>query len=79
MYKNEFCPLCVIIRQEYFIDNQEHLLNCKVVNETDEVAELEVEYNDIFSENISKQEKITIILENKFNKRKKLETGLKIN
>ena len=79
MYKDEFCPLCDTIRQEYFIDNQEHLLNCKVVNETAEVTEIEVDYNDIFSENISKQEKITIILDNKFNKRKKLETGLKIN
>ena len=71
MYKDEFCPLCVIIRQEYFIDNQEHLLNWKVVNKTAEVTEIEVDYNDIFSENISKQEKITIILENKFNKREK--------
>ena len=79
MYKDDFCPLCVTIRQEYFTDNQEHLLNCKVVNETAEVTEIEVDYNDIFSENISKQEKITIILDNKFNKRKKLETGLKIN
>ena len=49
------------------------------MNKTAEVTEIEVDYNDIFSENISKQEKITIILDNKFNKRKKLETGLKIN
>ena len=79
MYKDEFCPLCVTIRQEYFIDNQEHLLNCIVVNETAEVAEIGVEYEDIYSENLSKQEKITIILVNKFNIRKKLEISLKIN
>ena len=67
------------IRQEYFKDDQEHLLNCKVVNETAEVAEIGVEYEDIYSENLSKQEKITIILVNKFNIRKKLEISLKKN
>ena len=55
-----------------FEDSQEHLLQCKSLCKNGEIIDAGTEYFHIFSEDPSKYEKITILLEQKINLREKL-------
>ena len=76
MQKEEFCPLCEKPGQK-ILDNQEHLLECKILSTASELTEQQLCYNDIYSDDLSKQEKITIVLEAKYKMRKMLEENIK--
>ena len=72
--QDDSCPLCsssggVEKRQ----DSQEHLLKCKMLDVENEVIESDVKYEDIFGSILSKQTKITLLLKNRYKKRKELE------
>ena len=75
MYDSKYCQLCSPSTQndESSEDSQEHLLLCPSLSANDEAIKQNTHYTDIFSEDISKQEYVTLILENKFKLRQKLE------
>ena len=62
MQKEEFSPLCEKTVQK-ILDNQEHLLECKML---DTVTEQQQSYNDIYRYDLTKQEKLKIVLESKY-------------
>ena len=57
-------------------DDQESLLICEKLNETNSLVKKSPEYQDMFSSNVNKQLEISIILKRKFELRKRL---LKLN
>ena len=72
MQYEQLCPLCTS-EVEKAQDTQEHLLNCKILNmNCTEIIQSQIKYEDLFSDNLNKQAKISIILENRFDMRKKL-------
>ena len=72
MQNDKSCPLCSTVENK-LNDNQEHLLECIILNSaSSDIREQEMSYSDIFSENQDKQAKITLILETKYNQRKRL-------
>ena len=75
MYKDEFCPLCSKPGQgnQRFRDSQQHLLKCSLLNSSSSVCELDMKYEDIFLTDRSKQEKMTILLDDIYQKRKQME------
>ena len=75
MFKDEFCPLCSKPGQgkKRFYDSQQHLLNCSMLNSSSSVCELDMKYQDIFLTNRRKQDKMTLLLENIYQKRKLME------
>ena len=73
MQAENHCPLCSSSSGvEKFMDSQEHLLVCSKLKGESEVMEEYLEHDDIHSENLNVQTKITLILEAKYNERKKL-------
>ena len=75
MHKDIFCPLCVSAGQQ-LLDSQEHLLMCVFLKTDSEISEKECSYEDIFSQNLTKQSRISILLEAKWTLRKELEINL---
>ena len=75
MYKDVFCQLCSKTEQlkERFCDSQQHLLTCLFLNCSLSICEPGIKYEDIFHSDIIKQEKITILLESRYQKRKQIE------
>ena len=72
MQKESTCPLCST-EEKTSSDSQEHLLECtKLTDNSSEISEQGLKYSDIFSQNSEKQAKMTIILENKYKRRKLL-------
>ena len=75
MQKEEFCPLCEKTGQKH-LDNQEHLLECKMLDTVTDLTEQQLSYNDMYSDDLTKQDKITIVLESKYKLRKILEENI---
>ena len=75
MYKDDYCPLCSgsNINVPQFIDTQEHLLTCDKLSTESEVIETGSTYTDIFSKDVEKQAKLTLLLSTKYNRRTQLE------
>ena len=74
MYKDDNCPLCSLSGQgERFSDSQQHLLSCNVLSSDTDINEIDLRYSDIFGSDVNKQSKMTILLSNKYKKRKHLE------
>ena len=72
MQNDKSCPLCSTVENK-LSDNQEHLLECIILNSgSSDIREQEMSYSDIFSENQDKQAKVTLVLETKYNQRKRL-------
>ena len=69
MQKETTCPLCST-EENPKTDSQEHLLECHKLENASEVSEVDVSYSDLFSENETKQARMTMILERKYNQRK---------
>ena len=67
MYESKYCQLC-LQKGEIFEDSQDHILLCKSLFENGEL-DTGTDYFDIFSEKIDKQEKITILIEEKLKQR----------
>ena len=74
MYKDEICQLCCQLPGQQSVDTQEHLLSCSKLNIDTEVGKVGLDYENIFSSNLENQARITLLLESKFEKRKKLES-----
>ena len=73
MQAENHCPLCSSSSGvENFMDSQEHLLVCSKLQGESEVMEDNLKHNDILSENVNVQTKISLILETRYNQRKKL-------
>ena len=71
-----FCPLCSsppLPGNEQFEDSQEHLLQCVSLSSPTDVANNDSKYTDIFSENKEKMEYITLLPEQKYKIRQKLQ------
>ena len=62
MHADIFCPLCVTAEQQV-LDSQEHLLVCVFLQTDSEISENECSYEDIFSQNLKKQSRISILVE----------------
>ena len=76
MHESDSCPLCSsspIPSVDNYKDSQEHLLICSELSSNTEMMPDNLEYRDIFSDKVDRQEKVTLILEEKFRLRKKLE------
>ena len=72
MQRENSCPFCST-EENPVSDSQEHLLECEYLKSTDsELCHLDGKYDDIFSENQVKQANMTILLESKYNARKKI-------
>ena len=70
LQNDKSCPLCST-EVNKFSDSQEHLLQCMGLNSgSTDLIEKDSSYDDIFSENQSKQAKITLLLETKYNQEK---------
>ena len=79
MYTNVICQLCAAAGEHdevRFRDLQEHLINCKQLHSQGELIDNQSKYDDIFSTDTIKQSNITILLEQRFRKKKKLEIYL---
>ena len=70
MYKSKNCQLC-LQNGEIFEDSQEHILVCKQILKDGEI-DTGTDYFDIFSEKTDKQERITILIEEKLKKREQI-------
>ena len=70
MYESIYCQLCLLKRGS-FEDSQEHIVLCKSLSEEGEI-DTGTDYFDIFSEETNKQEKITILIEEKLKKREQM-------
>ena len=72
MQSDTFCPLCSSGSNKV-LDTQEHLLFCNIVNtNTQQIVASDVKYDDLYSDNIHKQARISMILENNYNIRKNI-------
>ena len=72
MQSDKSCPLCSTDDRQPS-DNQEHLLECSILNSSCfDITEQDSSYSDIFSDNQEKQAKITLLLETRYNQRKRL-------
>ena len=78
MYESKYCQLCSppILIDQPLEDSQEHLMLCSSLSANEPIKE-NTHYSDIFSEDIEKQEYVTLILEQKFKLRKKLLKNMK--
>ena len=74
LYNDDICPLCCNLPGQRTWDTQEHLLLCKKLQCDTDVGQAEQGYDDIFSPDLEQQARITILLENKYKLRKKIES-----
>ena len=74
LYNDDICPLCCNLPGQRTRDTQEHLLLCKKLKCDTDVGQAEQGYDDIFSPDLEQQARITILLENKYKLRKKIES-----
>ena len=75
MQKDDYCPLCANNGQKE-LDNQQHLFQCKMLCSLAEIKDKKMWYDDIFSNDLCSQAKVTILLESKYKQRKLLEEHL---
>ena len=75
MQKDDYCPLCAN-NEEKELDNQQHLLQCKMLCSVSDIQDKKVCYDDIFSNDLCSQAKVTILLESKYKQRKLMEEQL---
>ena len=79
MQAEAYCPLCTSGAgqvNERLNDSQEHLLICTSLNTGIELIENEIDYKDIFNPDPKKQAKITIVMQQRFQRRKVIESNL---
>ena len=67
--KDVNCPLCQLKK-----DDQKHLIECLILKSTcsDILYNDNAKYDDLFSENIGKQQKIVKLIENALRKREEI-------
>ena len=88
MYTDIYCPLCsfqpvtfnpfesgggVKTSPHRYTDDQQHLLMCEKLKGENELCDISNCYDDIFSEDLESQTKMTLILYSRYKKRRQLE------
>ena len=64
-YQYDYCPIC---NDDVSKDSQEHVMYCQV--DQNQIINSEVEYRNLFSNNVKKQLQISTIIEENYSKRK---------
>ena len=65
MQNEKFCPLCET-EVKKVCDTQEHLLECKKLDTAKSIIDSEVKYDDLFCDNLNRQDTITALLESRY-------------